>query len=72
VRKPGASWDQLICVLIAAGALGGCSIPFGDGGGSSYQPSEETRRERNRLYQEEQQNMERLRQFDRIGPPSDR
>jgi hypothetical protein len=60
-------------ILFFVGAfLAGCAIPFGNGGDPSYQSSEEKRREGSRLYREEQQNMERERQFDRIGPPSDR
>ena len=52
--------------------LGGCAIPFGNGGDPSYQAPEETRRERSRLYTEEQERKERERTFDRFGPPSDR
>jgi hypothetical protein len=55
-------------------ALTGCSIPFGNGGepAPSSQSPEETRRERNRLYLEEQERMQRQNQFDRVGPPSER
>ena len=55
-------------------ALTGCSIPFGNGGepAPSGESPQETRRERNRLYLEEQERMQRQNQFDRVGPPSDR
>jgi hypothetical protein len=59
-------------ILILGAVLAGCTIPFGNGGDPSYQSPEERRRERSRLYQEEQQKMERERQFDRVGPPSER
>jgi hypothetical protein len=73
VREFAAPWAaRLTLILILGTGLTGCTIPFGNGGDPSYQSPEETRRDRNRLYQEEQQNMERARQFDRIGPPSDR
>jgi hypothetical protein len=73
VRELTAPWrERLMLVLILGTVLAGCAIPFGNGGDPSYQSPEEKRRERSRLYQEEQQNMERERQFDRIGPPSDR
>ena len=73
MRELTAPWrERLMLVLILGMVLAGCAIPFGNGGDPSYQSSEESRRERNRLYQEQQQNMERERQFDRIGPPSDR
>ncbi len=61
----------LIAVLIAGLALGGCTIPFGGGGEPSSSSPEEARRERNRLFLEEQERMERKVQFDRVGP-SDR
>ena len=73
MRELTAPWrERLMLVLILGTVLAGCAIPFGNGGDPSYQSPEEKRRERSRLYQEEQQNMERERQFDRIGPPSDR
>jgi hypothetical protein len=73
VRELTAPWrERLMLVLILGMVLAGCSFQFGNGGDPSYQSPEEKRRERSRLYQEEQQNMERERQFDRIGPPSDR
>jgi hypothetical protein len=59
-------------ILIVGAALAGCSFPFGNGGDPSYQSPEEKRREGSRLYQEEQRYLERERQFDRVGPPSDR
>jgi hypothetical protein len=62
---------RLTLVLVAWAVLGGCAIPFGNGGDPSYQSSQETRRERSRLYREEQERMERERTFDRFGPPSD-
>jgi hypothetical protein len=72
VQKPLAQWGDLVCVLTLVTVLAGCSIPFGNGGDPSYQSPEERRREGSRLYKEEQQNLERERQFDRVGPPSDR
>jgi hypothetical protein len=62
---------RLTLVLVAWVVLGGCAIPFGNGGDPSYQSPQETRRERGRLYREEQERMERERTFDRFGPPSD-
>jgi hypothetical protein len=62
---------RLILLLVAGLALDGCAIPFGNGGDPSYQSPQETRRERSRLYTEEQERMERERTFDRFGPPSD-
>ena len=61
----------LLLVLTLGSVLGGCTIPFGNGGEPTSQSPEETRRERNRLYMEEQERMERSRQFERVGP-SDR
>jgi hypothetical protein len=59
-------------LVIAAGlVLGACSIPFGQGAESTGGSSEETPRDRNRLYLQEQERMERKMQFDRVGP-SDR
>jgi hypothetical protein len=72
VGKPADRWAKLMCVLILGTTLAGCTIPFGNGGDPSYQSSEERRRDGSRLYMEEQQQMERGRQFDRVGPPSDR
>jgi hypothetical protein len=62
---------RLTLVLVAWLVLGGCAIPFGNGGDPSYQSPQETRQERSRLYREEQERMERERTFDRFGPPSD-
>jgi hypothetical protein len=65
---------RLVRSLILGITLAGCTIPFGNGGdsASSGQTPEETRRERNRLYQQEQERYQREMQFDRVGPPSDR
>lgn len=62
--------QRLILGLMLGTILGGCAIPFGNGGDTSpsYQSPEETRRERNRLYIEEQERQERARSFDRVGP----
>jgi hypothetical protein len=59
--------------LVLAGGLvaAACTIQFGSGSDSTDPASRETPRDRNRLYQQEQQLMERQRQFDRVGP-SDR
>ena len=71
-RSWGAGRTRLL-VWAAVLALGGCSIPFGPGGESSGgSSSPETPRDRNRLYLQEQERMERNVQFDRVGPPSDR
>jgi len=51
--------------------LGACSVPFGPGGEDSPSASEQTPRERNQLYQQEQQRLYQQRQLDRSGP-SDR
>lgn len=61
----------LTLALVAGLVLGACAIPFGIGTEPSDRPPEETRRDRNRLYLEEQERMERQRMFDRVGP-SDR
>jgi hypothetical protein len=60
--------------LVAGLVLGACAFQFGDGAGTepTGQSPEETRRDRSRLYQQEQERMERGRTFDRVGPPSDR
>jgi hypothetical protein len=70
-RQVTVRLGRLTLVLVAWVVLGGCAIPFGNGGDPSYQSPEETRRERRRLYTEEQERMERERTFDRFGPPSD-
>jgi hypothetical protein len=64
---------QLIaCLAIVAGlVLGACSIPFGNGAESTDPSRRETPRDRNRLYLQEQEQLERQYQFDRVGP-SDR
>ena len=62
---------RLTLVLVAWVVLGGCAIPFGNGGDSSYQSPQETRQDRSRLYREEQERKERERTFDRFGPPAD-
>jgi hypothetical protein len=64
----------LVRSLILGITLAGCTIPFGNGGdpATSGQTPQETRRERSRLYQQEQERYQREMQFDRIGPPSDR
>jgi outer membrane biogenesis lipoprotein LolB len=62
----------IACLAIVAGlVLGACSIPFGPGADSTEPPPRETPRDRNRLYQQEQEQVERQYQFDRVGP-SDR
>jgi len=65
---------RLVRGVVLGIALTGCSIPFGNGGepAPSGQSPQETRRERNRLFLEEQERTERQNQFDRVGPPSDR
>lgn len=55
-----------ICLL-----LGACAVRFGPGPEDTPDQSQPTPRERNQLYQQEQQRMEYQRQFDRVGP-SDR
>jgi hypothetical protein len=62
---------RLMLALALLQALAGCSIPFGNGGDPSLQSPAETPRDRNRLYTDEQERMERSRMFDRVGP-SDR
>ncbi len=61
----------LILGLGAGLVLGACAIPFGTGTDPTSQPPEETRRDRNRLFLEEQERIERARQLERVGP-SDR
>jgi hypothetical protein len=66
-------WLAVGLAFTAGLVLGACSIPFGNE--TAIEPTsrspEETRRDRNRLYLEEQERMERQRVFDRVGP-SDR
>jgi hypothetical protein len=61
----------LILGLGAGLVLGACAIPFGSDTDQTSQSPKETRRERNRLYLEEQERTERTRLFERVGP-SDR
>ena len=58
-------------VLMLGMALGACSVPFGPGGEDAPNSPEQTPRERNELYQQEQQRIYEQRQLDRSGP-SDR
>jgi len=52
-----------LTLALAAGlVLGGCAIPFGNGTETRDRPAEETRRDRNRLFLEEQERIERGRQ----------
>jgi hypothetical protein len=74
-KRCGAAAPRRLILTLAFGAgiaLGACAIPFGDGGEPTGRSPEETRRDRSRLYLEEQERMERERTFDRVGPPSDR
>ena len=77
VSSHGGRWRRsetaarLLLVLALGFMLGSCTIPFGNGSEPTSRSPEETRRDRNRLYTEEQERMERERTFDRIGP-SDR
>lgn len=64
-------WLTVGLALAAGLVLGACAIPFGNGTEPSNRPPEETRRDRNRLYLEEQERIERERTLDRVGP-SDR
>jgi hypothetical protein len=59
---------RLTLALAVGLVLGGCAIPFGNGTEPTDRPAEERRRDRNRLYLEEQERMERERMFDRVGP----
>jgi hypothetical protein len=59
----------IACLVLVAGlVLGACSIPFGPGADPTEPPPRETPRDRNRLYQQEQEQLERQYQFDRVGP----
>jgi hypothetical protein len=76
-RAIGRACLRLAPVLaLALTTAAGCAIPFGGTGDesapSTSESSAERRRERNRLFLEEQERMERNIQFDRAGPPSDR
>ena len=69
-RSVALGWS-LTLALAAGLILGGCAIPFGAGAESTDRSAEETRRDRNRLYLEEQERIERARQtFDPV--PSER
>lgn len=74
-RSVAVALGQLTLALtVGLVALGGCAIPFGSGQESTDsmdQSGRERRRERNRLFLEEQERIERGREFDRVGP-SDR
>lgn len=74
-RSAAVALVQLTLALtVGLIALGGCAIPFGSGPESTDttdQSGRERRRERNRLFLEEQERIERGREFDRVGP-SDR
>jgi len=63
-------WIATGTVLAAGLVLGACSFQFGQGSDSPDQSSQ-TPRDRNRLYRQEQEQVERQYQFDRVGP-SDR
>jgi len=63
-------WLATGSVLAAGLVLGACSFQFGQGSDSPDQSSQ-TPRDRNRLYRQEQEQVERQYQFDRVGP-SDR
>jgi len=65
-RRPLATGSLLAAGLV----LGACSFQFGQGADSPDQSSQ-TPRDRNRLYRQEQEQVERQYQFDRVGP-SDR
>jgi hypothetical protein len=68
---PVALGQLALTLTLGLVALGGCAIPFGNGTETTGRSAEETRRDRSRLYLEEQERMERERTFDRVGP-SDR
>jgi hypothetical protein len=72
-RARSAARRSVVAGLALASALvaGGCTVQFGSGSDTMDPAARETPRDRNRLYQQEQQLMERQRQFDRVGP-SDR
>ena len=59
------------CVLAAGLVLAACAVEFGNRPDSSESSAPKTPRDRNRRYWEEQQQLERQYQFDRVGP-SDR
>ena len=58
-------------VLTLGLVLGACAVQFGPAPEDAPDSSEQTPRDRNRLYQDEQQRMYQQRQLDRSGP-SDR
>ena len=57
--------------LVVGLVLGACAIPFGNGTDSTEESPQKNPRDRNRLYLQEQERVERQFQFDRVGP-SDR
>jgi hypothetical protein len=63
-------WARLGVVLMLAGGLAACAIPFGD----DPEPGrpERTPRERNQLFLEEQERLERSRQSFEPVRPSER
>jgi hypothetical protein len=72
-KRPAAPRGLAVGLALAAGlVLGACAIPFGEGGDPSSQSPEQTRRDQNRRYIEEQGAYERQQTFDRVGPPPDR
>lgn len=64
-RRPALT---LLLGLAVGLALGGCALTFGNGAEPTSRPSQETPRDRNRLFLEEQERLERQRTFDRVGP----
>jgi hypothetical protein len=73
-RGSGVTRRLTVALILGLGAgllLGACAIPFGNGAEPTTRSPEEARRDRNRLYLQEQERTERARQFDRVGP-SDR
>jgi hypothetical protein len=64
---------RLATALVLAGGLllGACAVQFGSGSDSPDQSSQKKPHDRNRLYWQEQEQLERQYQFDRVGP-SDR
>jgi hypothetical protein len=66
-RDPEARRRATVALALTASlALGACAVRFGPD--PSESPGPDGTRDRNRLYLEEQQRLERQRVFDRSGP----
>jgi hypothetical protein len=71
-RRRRVAAGRLLGLLLVGGALGACAVPFGSAPEDGRPGPPATARERNRLYLEEQERIQRERQGFGSVPPSDR